>query len=123
MATFSSSERHFYQEWPSLSFLEDFNAQDTEEDDVEVTKVDAAGNAGSNKFDPVVGGRFSQYTPRSSSSRSSGSTGFYEAVELSPTSSLSPNLASVTFPYFYQHRVHPSSNLYLPPALFSNFTI
>ena len=79
MATRHHQECHWTAD---LSFLGDSN---DDEIDVEVTKA-AAGEA--NKFDPTVGGRFS--TPRSSSSRSSGSTGFYEAVEYSPTNSLSP---------------------------------
>jgi len=72
------SDRHFnYENWPSLSFLEDLD-----EEDVEVTKASA--------FDPVVGKGRNQST-RSSSARSSGSTGFYESVEMSPTNSLSPH--------------------------------
>ena len=72
------SDRHFnYENWPSLSFLEDLD-----EEDVEVTKASA--------FDPVVGKGRTQST-RSSSARSSGSTGFYESVEMSPTNSLSPH--------------------------------
>ena len=74
----STMDRHLNHEintWPSLSWIEEL-----EEEDVEVTKASA--------FDPVVGGRNST---RSSSSRSSGSTGFYEAVEMSPTNSLSPH--------------------------------
>ena len=74
------NQAHFNYEnnkWPSLSWCDDL-----EEDtlDVEVTKASA--------FDPVVGGRNST---RSSSSRSSGSTGFYEQLEMSPTNSLSPH--------------------------------
>lgn len=78
MASSSFADAHFCPE-RTLSFLEDSN----DDDDVEVTK------AASNKFfDPVVGGR---HSVRSSSSRSSaGSTGFFDNLELSPTSSLSP---------------------------------
>ena len=72
----------------SLSFLDHLDSGD---EDVEVTKN--TNITGYSKFDPVVGGRNST---RSSSSRSSGSTGFYEAVELSPVSSISPqNFVSI----------------------------
>ena len=73
----------------SLSFLDHLDSGD---EDVEVTKNTNI-TGGNFKFDPVVGGRNST---RSSSSRSSGSTGFYEAVELSPVSSISPqNFVSI----------------------------
>ena len=73
-----------------LSFLDHLDSGD---EDVEVTK-----NITDPRFDPVVGGRNS--TPRSSSSRSSGSTGFYEAVELSPANSMSPqHFVSIFYSY------------------------
>ena len=78
-----SQDKHFELNWQSsLSFVETL---DSGEEDVEVTKNITERN--NFKFDPVVGGRNST---RSSSSRSSGSTGFYEAVELSPVNSMSP---------------------------------
>ena len=84
-----SQNQHFSPNWATLSFLDDSN---DELEDVEVTKVakNAKSNTLSNNFfDPVVGGRNST---RSSSSRSSaGSTGCSDqALESSPTNSLSP---------------------------------
>ena len=84
----SDSNQHFSPNWATLSFLDDSN---DELEDVEVTKVakNAKSNTLNNFFDPVVGGRNST---RSSSSRSSaGSTGCSDqALESSPTNSLSP---------------------------------
>jgi len=71
------------------SYFDDLENEDLE-NDVEVSKAAAMNekNFGNKIFDPVVGGR---HTNRSSSSRSSaGSTGFYDTLELSPTTSLSP---------------------------------
>ena len=86
--TNSDSNQHFSPNWATLSFLDDSN---DELEDVEVTKVakNAKSNTLNNFFDPVVGGRNST---RSSSSRSSaGSTGCSDqALESSPTNSLSP---------------------------------
>ena len=83
-----SQNQHFSPNWATLSFLDDSN---DELEDVEVTKVakNAKSNTLNNFFDPVVGGRNST---RSSSSRSSaGSTGCSDqALESSPTNSLSP---------------------------------
>jgi len=77
-----SENQHFSPNWTSLSFLDDSNDELSEAAaDFEVAK-----NA--KVFDPVVGGRNST---RSSSSRSSGSTGCSDqALESSPTNSLSP---------------------------------
>ena len=84
----SDLNQHFSPNWATLSFLDDSN---DELEDVEVTKVakNAKSNTLNNFFDPVVGGRNST---RSSSSRSSaGSTGCSDqALESSPTNSLSP---------------------------------
>jgi hypothetical protein len=86
--TNSDLNQHFSPNWATLSFLDDSN---DELEDVEVTKVakNAKSNTLNNFFDPVVGGRNST---RSSSSRSSaGSTGCSDqALESSPTNSLSP---------------------------------
>ena len=109
-----SQASHFnYENWPSLSFLEDL-----EEEDVEVTKASA--------FDPVVGGR--NQSTRSSSSRSSGSTGFYEAVEMSPTNSLSPH-AFVSFAFFkhgeieiYQKSIFYPKIRFFKISIFTKFT-
>jgi len=78
----NSENQHFLPNWTSLSFLDDSNDELSEAAaDFEVAK-----NA--KVFDPVVGGRNST---RSSSSRSSGSTGCSDqALESSPTNSLSP---------------------------------
>ena len=64
-----------------LQCVDFFNFDPEEEEDTEVMKANKV-------FDPVVGGR---HSVRSSCSRSSaGSTGFYDAVDRSPTTSLSP---------------------------------
>lgn len=102
-----NSSSKFDLDWASpLSFLDHLDSGD---EDVEVTK-NITGNF---KFDPVVGGRNST---RSSSSRSSGSTGFYEAVELSPVSSISPQ----HFEQQAHHDLDESTNLC---QLMSNFQI
>ena len=97
--TNSDSNQHFSPNWATLSFLDDSN---DELEDVEVTKVakNAKSNTLNNFFDPVVGGRNST---RSSSSRSSaGSTGCSDqALESSPTNSLSPYAFVSTFFFFF----------------------
>ena len=100
--TNSDSNQHFSPNWATLSFLDDSN---DELEDVEVTKVakNAKSNTLNNFFDPVVGGRNST---RSSSSRSSaGSTGCSDqALESSPTNSLSPYafVSTIFFNFFRQ---------------------
>ena len=97
--TNSDSNQHFSPNWATLSFLDDSN---DELEDVEVTKVakNAKSNTLNNFFDPVVGGRNST---RSSSSRSSaGSTGCSDqALESSPTNSLSPYAFVSTYIFFH----------------------
>lgn len=82
-STSSSPDRHLLlenspstvQDWPSLSFLED----DLEEN-AEIIQ-------NTRKFDPVVGARNST---TSTASVRSGSSGFFDALEVSPSSSVSP---------------------------------
>ena len=112
--TNSDSNQHFSPNWATLSFLDDSN---DELEDVEVTKVakNAKSNTLNNFFDPVVGGRNST---RSSSSRSSaGSTGCSDqALESSPTNSLSPYafVSTIFFTFLSKIRGNLNFSLKIP---------
>ena len=123
--TNSDLNQHFSPNWATLSFLDDSN---DELEDVEVTKVakNAKSNTLNNFFDPVVGGRNST---RSSSSRSSaGSTGCSDqALESSPTNSLSPYAfvsIYLTIFFFFEKMAEPiSTGFVVKQSLYQEFSV